>query len=129
MTDVVLEGVCVCVCGTCLFLQHLSLPQLSVTTRCGFEKQQMFYFNIIDNVIHDFFSLPSINSALAAGTSAMIAIHPLSCTSLNHLLFFNNFPSFFLSILFFFFNHPLSSLFPSTFVSSVTLCNVNTCRC
>lgn len=69
---------------------YLPLPPASVTApallpRCGFEKQQ-FYFNIIDNVIHDFFLsffLPSLNSALAAGTSAVIAIHLLSCTSVT----------------------------------------------
>lgn len=66
-------------CGTCLFLQHLSLPQLSVTT-LRLQKQQVLFFNIIDDVIHNFL-LPSLNSAPVAGTSAAIAIRLLSCTS------------------------------------------------
>lgn len=114
----------------CVSVWYLPLPPAPVTApallpRCGFEKQLKFYFNIIDNVIHDLFLFLPFNSALAAGTSAVIAIHPLSYTS---LLFFFNSPSFFLSI-HRFHSSSFITLFPSTFVSNVTLCNVNTCRC
>lgn len=33
----------VAACGTCLFLQHLSLPELSVTTHSGFKATSFIF--------------------------------------------------------------------------------------
>lgn len=71
-------------CGTCLFLQHLSLPQLSVTT-LRLQKQQVLFFNIIDDVIHNFL-LPSLNSAPVAGHKCCDG----HTSAVMHILFFFN---------------------------------------
>jgi len=97
----VLECLCVCV-------WYLPLPPAPVTApafsyHAADLKSNKCFILILLTMLFMIY-LPSLNSALAAGTSAVIATLPLSCTSRNHLIFFNNFSSFFLSIHLFFFS-------------------------